>query len=162
MNIAIFCLSTCCTLVSRSADFLPWKWRRYIPPKHRFAYWLHGAIFYTWHPLSANAALTSPTSGGLSAGIVRSRIFQCTGLIGVESCNILGGLRTTPIYTNYSSLPQATNFSYIKNKQNLGYGFHFQHRNPRPFPIDSLAHDSGRALVRAEYGYPKGSPNTNS
>jgi hypothetical protein len=25
-----------------------------------------------------------------------------------------------------------------------------------------LAHDSGRALVRAEYGYPKGSPNTDS
>jgi hypothetical protein len=28
--------------------------------------------------------------------------------------------------------------------------------------IESLAHDSGRTLVRAEYGYPKGSPNTNS
>jgi hypothetical protein len=25
-----------------------------------------------------------------------------------------------------------------------------------------IAHDSGRTLVRAEYGYPKGSPNTNS
>jgi hypothetical protein len=32
----------------------------------------------------------------------------------------------------------------------------------RTFPIESLAHDSGRTLVRAEYGYPKGSPNTNS
>jgi hypothetical protein len=29
-------------------------------------------------------------------------------------------------------------------------------------PIESLAHDSGRTLVCAEYGYPKGSPNTNS
>jgi hypothetical protein len=28
--------------------------------------------------------------------------------------------------------------------------------------IESLAHDSGRTLVCAEYGYPKGSPNTNS
>jgi hypothetical protein len=27
--------------------------------------------------------------------------------------------------------------------------------------MQCLAHDSGRALVRAEYGYPKGSPNTN-
>jgi hypothetical protein len=27
--------------------------------------------------------------------------------------------------------------------------------------VEDLAHDSGRALVRAEYGYPKGSPNTN-
>jgi hypothetical protein len=44
----------------------------------------------------------------------------------------------------------------------LGYGFHFQHRNSRMFPIESLAHDSGRTLVCAEYGYPKGSPNANS
>jgi hypothetical protein len=43
----------------------------------------------------------------------------------------------------------------------LGYGFHFQHRNSGTFPIESLAHDSGRTLVRAEDGYPKGSPNTN-
>jgi hypothetical protein len=64
---------------------------------------------------------------------------------------------------------QATNFSYIKQYSNqsglnatLGYGFHFQHRNSRTFPIESLAHDSGRTSVRAEYGYPKGSPNTNS
>jgi hypothetical protein len=28
--------------------------------------------------------------------------------------------------------------------------------------LESLAHDSGRTLVRAEYGYPKGSPDTNS
>jgi hypothetical protein len=44
----------------------------------------------------------------------------------------------------------------------LGGVFHFQHRNSRTFPIESLAHDSGRTLVCAEYGYPKGSPNTNS
>jgi hypothetical protein len=30
------------------------------------------------------------------------------------------------------------------------------------FLIESLAHDSGRTLVCAEYGYPKGSPNTSS
>jgi hypothetical protein len=41
-------------------------------------------------------------------------------------------------------------------------GFHFQHRNPRTLPIESFAYDSGRTLVRAEYGYPKGSPYTNS
>jgi hypothetical protein len=29
-------------------------------------------------------------------------------------------------------------------------------------PIESLAHYCGRTLVRAEYGYPKGPPNTNS
>jgi hypothetical protein len=32
----------------------------------------------------------------------------------------------------------------------------------RALPIESLAHHSGRTLVCAEYGYPKGSPNTNS
>jgi hypothetical protein len=44
----------------------------------------------------------------------------------------------------------------------LGYGFHFQHRDLRTLRIESLAYDSGRTLVCAEYGYPKGSPNTNS
>jgi hypothetical protein len=44
----------------------------------------------------------------------------------------------------------------------LGYGFHFQHRNPGTVPIEGFAHDSGRALVRAECGHPKGSPNTKS
>jgi hypothetical protein len=42
------------------------------------------------------------------------------------------------------------------------YGFHIQHRNSGMFPVEDLAHDSGRTLVRAEYGYQKGSPNTNS
>jgi hypothetical protein len=32
----------------------------------------------------------------------------------------------------------------------------------RTFPNESLEHDSGRTLACAEYGYPKGSPNTNS
>jgi hypothetical protein len=69
---------------------------------------------------------------------------------------------------NYES-PSPTNFSYIKQYSNqsgltktLGHGFHFQHRNSRTFPVESLARDSGRTLVCAEYGYPKGSPNTNS
>jgi hypothetical protein len=42
------------------------------------------------------------------------------------------------------------------------WGFHFQHRNSRMFPIESLAHDSGHTLVCVKYSYPKGSPNTNS
>jgi hypothetical protein len=44
----------------------------------------------------------------------------------------------------------------------LGYSFHFQHRNSRTLPIEIFAHDSGRTLVCAEYGYPKESPHTNS
>jgi hypothetical protein len=64
---------------------------------------------------------------------------------------------------------QATNCSYINNTQTnlelrnttVGYGFHFQHRNSRTIPNESLAHDSGRILVCAEYGYPKGSQITN-
>jgi hypothetical protein len=30
------------------------------------------------------------------------------------------------------------------------------------FPIEILAHDSGHTLVRAEYGYPEGTPNISS
>jgi hypothetical protein len=44
----------------------------------------------------------------------------------------------------------------------LRYSFHFQYINLRKFPVDSFAHDTGRTLVRAEYGYPKGSPNIDS
>jgi hypothetical protein len=43
----------------------------------------------------------------------------------------------------------------------LGYGFHIEHRNFETFPFEDLAHDSGRTLARAEYGYSKGSQNTN-
>jgi hypothetical protein len=43
----------------------------------------------------------------------------------------------------------------------LVYGFLFEHRNSRTFAIESLAHDSGRTLLSAKYGYLKGSPNTN-
>jgi hypothetical protein len=49
----------------------------------------------------------------------------------------------------------------LRNKP-LGYGFRFPHINSRKFAIESLAHDSGRTLAGAKYGYPKGSPNTNS
>jgi hypothetical protein len=44
----------------------------------------------------------------------------------------------------------------------INRAFHCQHRGSRTFPVESREHDSGRTLVRAEYGYPKGSPNTNS
>jgi hypothetical protein len=44
----------------------------------------------------------------------------------------------------------------------LGYGFHFQHRNPRTLRIESFARDSGRASVGAEYVQAKGSANANS
>jgi hypothetical protein len=38
------CLSTWCTLVSCSAYFLPWRWKRCVPPKRRLTYGLHGSI----------------------------------------------------------------------------------------------------------------------
>jgi hypothetical protein len=44
----------------------------------------------------------------------------------------------------------------------LGYGFRIQHRNFGTFPVEDFAHDNGRNVVCAEYGYPKGSPNANS
>jgi hypothetical protein len=41
------------TLVPGSRIFLPWRWRRYIPPKGRFTQDLHGATsqktaFFIW------------------------------------------------------------------------------------------------------------------
>jgi hypothetical protein len=62
-------------------------------------------------------------------------------------------------YKQQTSHPQ-TNLD-LRNTT-LVYGFHFQHRHSRMFPIESLVHDNGRTLVCVEYGYPKGSPNTNS
>jgi hypothetical protein len=47
--------------------------------------------------------------------------------------------------------PQATNLSYIK-----------QYSNQSGLMEYNSAHDSGRTLVCAEHGYPKGSPNANS
>jgi hypothetical protein len=35
-------------------------------------------------------------------------------------------------------------------------------KEPRTLQIESFAHGSGHTLICAEYGYPKGSQNTNS
>jgi hypothetical protein len=56
---------------------------------------------------------------------------------------------------------QQTSHIQSSSQTNLGYGFHFQQRNPIPLLIESFAHDSGCTLVCAKYGYPKGSLNTN-
>jgi hypothetical protein len=39
---------------------------------------------------------------------------------------------------------------HMDRNTTLGYGFHLQHRNSRTFPIESLAHDSGRTLLCAK------------
>jgi hypothetical protein len=44
------------TLVPSSRIFLPWRWRRYVPPKRRFTQYLHGATspkttFFNWKRL---------------------------------------------------------------------------------------------------------------
>jgi hypothetical protein len=41
------------------------------------------------------------------------------------------------------------------------YGSHFKHRYLRTIPNQTFVYDSRRSLVRAEWGYPKGSPKTN-
>jgi hypothetical protein len=67
------------------------------------------------------------------------------------------------LYIQQTSLIQSnTQTNLDLRNTTLGYGFHFQHRNFRTFPVEDLAHDTGRTLVRAEYGYQKESPNTNS
>jgi hypothetical protein len=47
-------------------------------------------------------------------------------------------------------------------KEGAGVGCPIQQRNFVTFTVEDPAHYSERTLVRAEYGYPKGSPNTNS
>jgi hypothetical protein len=65
----------------------------------------------------------------------------------------------TQVKTLYKQQTQ-TNLDLLN--KTLGYGDHLQHRNSATFPVEDLAYDSGRTLVRAKYGYPRGSPNTNS
>jgi hypothetical protein len=66
-------------------------------------------------------------------------------------------------YLNASqNSPQATNFSYIKQYANQSGLTEYNSEVRLPFAIESFAHDSGHALVRAECGYPKGSSNTNT
>jgi hypothetical protein len=71
--------------------------------------------------------------------------------------------RKSKLYKQQTShIQNNTQTSLDLRNTTVGHGFHFQHTNSRTFPIESLAHDSGRTLVLAEYGYPKESPNTNS
>jgi hypothetical protein len=39
---------TCCTLVSCSADFLPWRRRWYSPPERRFTFDYTALYFRRW------------------------------------------------------------------------------------------------------------------
>jgi hypothetical protein len=63
--------------------------------------------------------------------------------------------------TSHTYIKQYSNQSGLRNAT-LGNGFYLQHRKSRTLPIESFAHDSGHTLLCAEYGYLKGSPNTNS
>jgi UV DNA damage repair endonuclease len=51
--------------------------------------------------------------------------------------------------------PHNTQTNLDLRNTTLGYGFHFQRRNSRTFPIESLAHDSGCTLACVEYGIQK-------
>jgi hypothetical protein len=62
---------------------------------------------------------------------------------------------------------QTTNFSYTKRYSNQSGPSEYISGVRLPLPtysstlsIESFVRDSGRTLVRAEYGYPKGSPIT--
>jgi hypothetical protein len=71
--------------------------------------------------------------------------------------------RKSKLYEQQTSIIQSnTPTNLVLRSTTLGYCFHIQHINFGMFPVEDLAHDSGRTLVRAEYGYPKKSPNTNS
>jgi hypothetical protein len=53
------CLAACCTLVSCSANFRPWRWRLYDPPKRRSTYRLHGTISQKMATFITTAVRTS-------------------------------------------------------------------------------------------------------
>lgn len=53
-----FRLSTCCTLVLCSAEFLHWK-RRYVLPRRRFTYELHVTVFKKTATITATAVRAS-------------------------------------------------------------------------------------------------------
>jgi hypothetical protein len=46
------------TLVPRSRIFLPWRWRRYVPPKRRFTQDLHGILQLLFNYLHTPEGLT--------------------------------------------------------------------------------------------------------
>jgi hypothetical protein len=72
-------------------------------------------------------------------------------------------IQVKTLYKQQTSLIQSnTQTNLDLRNTTLRFGFHFQHRHFRMFPLENLVHDSGRTLVRVEYGYPKGSPYTNS
>jgi hypothetical protein len=71
------------------------------------------------------------------------------------------GRKSKPSTNNKLLLCNAQTNLDLRNTT-LGYGFHIQQRNFGTFPVEDLAHVSRRTSVRADYGYPKGSPNTNS
>jgi hypothetical protein len=62
------------TLVPRPRIFLPWRWRRYVPPKRRFAQDLHGAtsqkaeFFSMKHLVSLHEPLDIKTCRGAVLG----------------------------------------------------------------------------------------------
>jgi hypothetical protein len=82
------------------------------------------------------------------------------GITLTKMCWLLG--RKSKISTSNKLLIYNTQTNLDLWNTTLGYGFHIQHRNSRTFAIESFAHDSGHISVRAIYGYPKGSPSTNS
>jgi hypothetical protein len=71
--------------------------------------------------------------------------------------------RKTKLYKQQTShIQNNTQANLGLRNTTLWYGFHFQQRNSRTFTNESLAHYSALTLACAEYGYTKGSPNTNS
>jgi hypothetical protein len=89
----------------------------------------------------------------------------------------LSGANTFPQNGNNQELPSPKCTRYWKQDKTLhkqqtqanlrlrittpGYGLPFQHRDPKKFPVNSFAHDN-EALIRAEYGASKESPNTSA
>jgi hypothetical protein len=100
--------------------------------------------------------------------LMRGRVCSVQLLLGIASClSRVWVPRDSCPYFNVSIFYtpptwRARNIAAQLYSQALGCGLMNTNRNSRKFPIESLTHDIGRTLVRAEYGYRKESPNTNS
>jgi hypothetical protein len=114
--------------------------------------------------ISLSACSPVPSDAGTSTELhgASSRVLRFQWFPDISCEKIEINVNDSKLSTSNKLLIYKTILNPDLQNATLGYGFHFQHRNYRTFPIESLAHDSGRTLICAEYGYLKGSPNTNS
>jgi hypothetical protein len=108
------------TLVLRSRIFLPWRWRRYVPPKRRF------------NSLELHGSTSQKTAFFIVTAVKTSNLTLFPEVFRVRSANLLSKLVINSIwkgswttYKGWLSLPLSIlNVSCFKIKRILNPGFH--------------------------------------